>query len=91
MDFIYPVSSSPFGFNVATTQKYQSSSNVSVDGYVVHSTAVTNSVTATDVSPASSSQKYTFSDSDGESYSCHIATANNTLASVSSGCKRDKD
>jgi hypothetical protein len=89
VDLILPVSSSPFGLTVTTTQKYQTSSNVSLDGYVVHSAAVTNSVSATDVSPASSSQKYTSSDSDGQSYSCHIATANNTLTSVGRGCKQD--
>jgi hypothetical protein len=91
VDFIFPVSSSPFGFTVVTTQKYHTSNQVSLDGYVVHSAAATNSVSATDVSPAASSQKYTFSDSEGESYSCHIATANNTLTSVGRGCKLDKD
>ncbi len=35
---------------------------------------------------ASSSQQYTFSDSIGQFYSCGIATANNTLKAVGSGC-----
>ncbi|MGD1076948.1 MAG: peptide-N4-asparagine amidase [Candidatus Sulfotelmatobacter sp.] len=91
VDFIYPVSSSPFGFTVATAQKYQASQQVSRDGHVAYSTSVTNSVTATDVSPAVSSQTYTSSDSDGTFYNCHIASANNTLTSVSRGCRQDQD
>jgi len=91
LDVVYPVSSSPFGLTVATTQKYHTSNQVALDGYVVHSASTTNSVSASDVSPASSSQTYTFSDSDGGSYSCHIATANNRLTSVSRGCKPDRD
>jgi hypothetical protein len=71
---------------VATTQKYHTSQQVSLDGFVIHSASVTNSVGATDVSPASSSQKYTFVDSDGGFYNCRIATANNTLTAVSQGC-----
>jgi hypothetical protein len=89
LDVVLPVSSSPFGLTVATTQKYHTSNQTAVDGYVVHSASATNSVSASDVSPAASSQKYTSSDSDGESYSCHIATANNTLTSVGRGCKQD--
>lgn len=91
VDFIYPVSSSPFGFTVATAQKYQASQQVSRDGHVAYSTSVTNSVTATDVSPAVSSQTYTSSDSDGTFYNCHIASANNTLTSVGRGCRQDQD
>jgi hypothetical protein len=91
VDFIFPVSSSPFGFTVATTQKYHTAEQVALDGQVVHTTSVTNSVNATDVSPASSSQKYTFSDSDGAFYDCHIASANNILTSVSRGCRQDED
>ncbi len=91
LDFVYPVSSSPFGYTVATTQKYKNSKQVSVDGNVVGFRTVTNSVSATDVSPASSSQTYTFSDLAGASYSCHIATANNILKSVGRGCKQDGD
>ena len=51
-----PVSSSPFGITVATTQKYHTSQQVSRDGSVIHASSLTNSVNATDVSPASSSQ-----------------------------------
>jgi hypothetical protein len=91
VDFTFPVSSSPFGFTVATAQKYQTNQQVSIDGHVIHQAALTNSVNATDVSPASSSQKYTFSDSDGAFYNCHIATANNTLTSVGRGCRQDKE
>ena len=49
--------------------------------------SVTNSVKSTDVSPASSSQDYTSYDSDGNFYSCQIASANNALTTVSQGCK----
>ena len=91
VDFIYPVSSSPFGFTVATAQKYQASQQVSRDGHVAYSTSVTNSVTATDVSPAVSSQTYTSSGSDATFYNRHIASANNTLTSVSRGCRQDQD
>jgi hypothetical protein len=91
LDLSYPVNSSPFGYTVATTQKYRRNNQVSIDGFVVDSSAVTNSVIATDVSPASSSQTYTFSDLAGASYSCHIATANNILKSVGRGCRQDRD
>ena len=91
LDLSYPVSSSPFGYTVATTQKYMRSNQVSLDGFVVDSSTVTNSVITTDVSPAASSQTYTFSDLAGDSYSCHIATANNILKSVGRGCKQDGD
>jgi hypothetical protein len=37
---------------------------------------------------ARSSQQYTFSDSDGRTYSCGIATNSNTLKAVSSGCNQ---
>ena len=91
VDFTYPVSSATFGFTVATTQKYQTGQQVSRDRHVTHSVSVTNSVNATDVSPASSSQKYTVFDSDGMFYNCHIAAANNILTSVNRGCKQDED
>jgi len=44
-------------------------------------------VTASDVSPAASSQKYTYFDSTGVFYDCQIASNNNTLTAVSQGCK----
>jgi hypothetical protein len=90
VDFISPVSSSRFGFTVTTGQKYQAAHLVSHEGDVVSAHAVTNTVKATDVSPASSSQTYTSSDSEGTFYNCHIATANNTLTSVSRGCSEDE-
>ena len=89
VDFIFPVSSSRFGFTVTTGQKYQAGEAVSRGGHVIHATAVTNSVNATDVSPAASSQTYTSSDSDGTFYNCHIASANNILTTVSHGCSPD--
>jgi hypothetical protein len=86
VDFIFPVSASRFGFTVATAQKYRTSQQVSNNGNVIHAASLMNSVNATDVSPASSSQKYTFADSDGASYNCLIATAKNTLTAVNPGC-----
>lgn len=86
--FSYPVSSSPYGYTVATTQKYSTTDKVSLDGNAVYSSSLTNSMSATDVSPASSSQKYSYSDSDGARYTCHIASASNTLTAVSGGCKQ---
>ena len=91
VDFIYPVSSSPFGYTVTTGQQYQAGKVVSHDGHVTYAKAVTNAVNATDVSPASSSQTYTFSDSDGTFYNCHISSASNILTTVSRGCKQDND
>jgi Peptide N-acetyl-beta-D-glucosaminyl asparaginase amidase A len=91
VDFISPVASSRFGFTVTTGQKYQAAHLVSRGEDVVSANAVTNTVKATDVSPASSSQTYTSSDSEGTFYNCHIATANNTLTSVSRGCRQDEE
>jgi hypothetical protein len=71
-------------------QVAHTSQQVSRDGYVTHAASLTNSVNATDVSPASSSQEYRFSDSDGAFYSCHIAPANNILISVGRGYRRDE-
>lgn len=91
VDFIFPVSTSEFGFTVATGQKYEAGQQVSLDGGMISTNAVINSVNATDVSPASSSQTYTSFDSDGTFYNCHIATAKNTLTSVSRGCSQDEN
>ena len=90
VDFKSPVSSSQFGFTVATTQKYHTNQQLSIDGFVIHDISVTNSASATDVSPPSSSQRYTFSDSDGAFYDCHIASANNILTVVGRGCREEK-
>ena len=54
VDLTYPVSAAPFGYTQAFTQKYDTSNQVSFDGYVIHSTALSNAVNATDVSPPSS-------------------------------------
>jgi len=91
VDFIFPVSTSRFGFTVATGQKYHTSQQVMRDGSLVHATSVTNSANASDVSPASSWQTYTSSDSESGSYNCHIATANNTLTAVSHGCRGERE
>jgi Peptide N-acetyl-beta-D-glucosaminyl asparaginase amidase A len=90
LDVVYPVNSSPYGLTVATTQKYQSSNQVSLYGFVVQSSAVTNEVSSSDVSPAASSQTYTTSEFGVPTYSCSIASANNTLTSVSRGCGSHK-
>jgi hypothetical protein len=86
VDFIYPVSSARYGFTVATGQKYHTDKTISFDGFPFYFNSLTNSVKATDVSPAASSQKYTYFDSYGAFYDCHIATQNNTLTKVSQGC-----
>jgi len=91
VDFIYPVPSATFGFTVATAQKYQADHQILRGGDAAYSSAVTNSVKASDVSPASSSQTYTMFDSEGAFYNCHIASANNILSIVSQGCSSNQD
>jgi hypothetical protein len=86
VDFVFPTNTT-FGFTVATTQKYQTSKRVSVNGNVTDFTSTTNSVQGSDVSPLSSSQNYTFFNLNGRPYDCEITTANNVLTSVSIGCK----
>jgi hypothetical protein len=86
VDFIDPVSSAVFGFTVTTRQEYRSSHRVSDGGGLRSFNSVTNSVKATDVSPAASSQDYTSIDSDRNFYNCKIASGNNTLTKVSPGC-----
>jgi hypothetical protein len=90
VDLVYPVSASTFGYNVTTTQNYQRDDNVWSDQGLGSFRAVNNFVTATDVSPGSSSQSYTGFGSDGNFYSCQIASAKNTLTKVSGGCNPDK-
>lgn len=82
----FPVSTAPFGFTVATAQKYHTDRQISFDGVPIYSNSVTNSVKGSDVSPNTSSQSYTSSDSFGASYSCQIASKGNTLTKVSAGC-----
>ena len=86
VDVTYPVSSSPFGLTVATTQKYQADTQVSQDGELQWFSSVTNQGSATDVSPTMSSQEYTGFDASGRFYDCSIASKNNTLSAVSKGC-----
>jgi hypothetical protein len=89
LDFVYPVNSSPFGYTIAVGQDYQTSNRVTIEDFVLQSKSLSNSVTATDASPAASSQTYTSTDSNGSSYSCRINSKNNTLTAVSPGCKKD--
>ncbi len=89
VDFIFPVSASPFGFTVATTQQYHTDDQVWEGRHLASFNSVTNSVKASDVSPASSSQNYTSFDSDGQFYNCQIASKNNTLTKVTRGCNPD--
>ncbi len=86
VDFIAPVANSLFGFTVATSQKYQDSKLTLVNGHLGTYTAVTNAAQASDVQPPSSSQHYTYVDLKGQSYDCKIASTNNVLTSVSTGC-----
>jgi len=85
VDFIFPTNTT-FGFTVDTTQKYQSSRQVSVNGTITEATSATNSVEGSDLTPPSSSQHYSSFDLNGRPYDCKIATANNVLTSVSVGC-----
>jgi hypothetical protein len=90
VDFIYPVSSAQFGFTVNTGQNYQSEKLVSHNGDLAAFDSVTNSVQATDVSRATSSQDYSWFNSDGIFYNCQIASKNNALTFVSRGCTPDR-
>jgi Peptide N-acetyl-beta-D-glucosaminyl asparaginase amidase A len=86
VDFVFPVDSAPFGFTVATGQNYHTDQQVSVDGFLTSFNSTTNTVKASDVSPATSSQQYVYFDSTGVVYNCQIASTNNTLTQVSRGC-----
>jgi hypothetical protein len=88
VDFIFPVSSSEFGFTVATTQNYQSSKLVLNGRRIEEFSSVSNSASASDVSPASSSQHYSSFDLNSGRYDCEIASANNVLTKVSRDCGR---
>jgi len=90
VDFIYPVTTAPFGFTVATQQDYKSDKKVFHNRDLVRFNTVTNHMQATDVSPAMSSQEYTQFNSSGMFYDCHLASKNNTLTNVSSGCMSKK-
>ncbi len=90
VDFLYPVSTSPFGFTVDTKQNYESDSQVAFGRELAAFSSVTNSVHATDVNPAASSQTYTAFGSDGTFYNCQVASKNNSLTKVSRGCSDDQ-
>ncbi len=90
VNVIFPVSSATFGFTVATTQKYHTDKQISFDGFPFYFNSLTNYVNSSDVSPASSSQRYTYFDSLGAFYDCRIASKNNILTSVGRGCLGDK-
>jgi len=90
VDFIYPVSTAEFGFTVTTGQNYQFEKLAWQNGRPAGFSSVTDTVRATDVSPATSSQSYTYFNSDGVFYNCQIASKNNTLTSVSHGCTPDQ-
>ena len=86
VDVVYPVSSSPYGLTVTTSQNYQTDKKVFLGPFPVYFSSVANHVKSTDVSPAASSQEYTSFDSTGAFYNCQIASKDNTLTSVSHGC-----
>ena len=86
VDVKLPVPSAHFGLTVATTQKYNSDAQVFSEGELQQFSSVTNSGSATDVSPAQSSQEFTQFGSDGGFYDCQIASNSNTLTNVSRGC-----
>jgi len=90
VDFVYPVSTAEFGFNVTTAQNYQRNRQVWFDQSLVAFSSVKNTVKASDVGSGASSQSYTAFDSDGNFYSCQIASAKNTLSKVSRGCNPDR-
>lgn len=89
VDFVFPVASARFGFTVDTTQTYLADTQVFGDGGLQQFSFVRNTASATDVSPAKSSQEYTQFDSSGRFYDCRIASKNNTLTSVSRGCSSE--
>ena len=81
------MANSTFGFTVATTQNYQNSRLVLHNGEVADFTSVRNTASASDVSPASSSQRYMSTGMQGPAYNCEVDSANNVLTSVSHGCR----
>ena len=86
VDVVYPVNSALFGFTVATTQKYQTSKLVLRNGQIEDFSSMSNSATASDVNPQSSSQHYTSFDLNSHPYDCKIASQNGVLTQVSTGC-----
>jgi hypothetical protein len=86
VDVVLPVNNALFGLTVVTTQKYQASKLVLRNGQVEDFSFVTNSASASDVSPLSSSQHYTSVQLGGRPYDCKIASSNGVLTQVSTGC-----
>ena len=86
VDVVLPVPSATFGLTVATKQNYNAAQYVWSGPELTDFNVVNNSVQASDVSPAASSQNYTAYSSDGTFYNCQIASQNNTLTTVSRGC-----
>ncbi len=86
VSFVYPVSSAHFGFTVATKQNYHTDETVSLGWFPIYFSSTTNTVSASDVSPATSSQEYKTFNSTGTYYDCKIASKSNTLTKVSQGC-----
>lgn len=90
VNFIYPVATAEFGFTVDTTQKYHTDSEIWYGNFPAYFNSLTNTVSGSDVAPASSSQKYSYFDSEGQFYNCQITSKNNTLTNVSRGCEPDQ-
>ena len=86
VDVVLPVNNALFGLTVATTQKYQASKLVLRNGQVEDFSFVTNSASASDLSPLSSSQHYTSVNLGSRPYDCKIASSNGVLTQVSTGC-----
>jgi hypothetical protein len=86
VDVEYPITSSPYLITATTSQNYHTDKQVFLGPFPIYFNSVTNTVKATDISPAASSQSYTSFDSTGAFYNCQIASKENTLTSVSRGC-----
>jgi hypothetical protein len=85
-DLTYPVSTSPYGYTVTTDQNYHADKQIFIGPFPIYFSSVDNKIKATDVSPAASSQSYTYFDSNGAFYDCQIASKKNVLTNVSPGC-----
>jgi hypothetical protein len=88
--FVAPVSSAPFGYTQAFTQRYSTGKQVWFNGTSTYSMALMNAVNASDVSPTSSSQRFTFTDSNGANYNCAVVSKNAVLTAVGSGCSQQE-
>ena len=86
VDVSYPVNGARYGFTVVTTQNYQFSRWILHNGEIEDFSLVGNSANASDVSPASSSQRYSSFALGQGPYDCEITSASNVLTKVSRGC-----